>query len=67
LLRKLRNDLSHLNESETNALNINIVYGNTQKLYEIFTQVKMYVNDNLFALNTTDDFVLETTPFEKCV
>jgi len=69
LLRKLRNDLSHeyLNESEANALNINIVYGNTRKLYDMFTQVKMYVNDNLFALNTINDFVLETTPFEKCV
>ncbi len=65
LLRKLRNDLSHeyLNKSEANALNINIVYGNTYKLYDIFIQVKMYVNDNLLALNTIDDFVLETTPF----
>ena len=69
LLRKLRNDLSHeyLNDSETNALNINTVYGNTQKLYNMFTSVKMYVNDNLIALNTIDDFVLETIPFEKCV
>ncbi len=69
LLRKLRNDLSHeyLNESEANALNINIVYENTQKLYDIFMQVKIYVNDNLLTLNTIDDLVLETTAFEKCV
>ena len=69
LLRKLRNDLSHeyINDSETNALNINVVYENTRKLYDIFIQVKMYVNDNLFAFNTIDNFLLETTPFEKCV
>lgn len=64
-LRKLRNDLSHeyLNESETNALNLNVVYGNTQRLYEIFIQVKTYVNDNLFTFDTIDNFMLETTPF----
>jgi len=68
-LRKLRNNLSHeyLNNSEANALNINMVHENTQKLYEIFMQVKMYVNDKLIVLNTTEGFLLETTPFEKCV
>jgi hypothetical protein len=69
LLRKLRNDLAHeyLNDSEINALNINIVYENTQRLYDIFMRVKMYIDDKLFAFNTIDGFVLETTPFEKCV
>jgi len=58
-LRKLRNDLSHeyLDESEANALNINMVYENTKKLYDIFMQVKMYVNDNLLTLSTE---ILET-------
>jgi len=69
LLRKLRNALSqeYLNDSEANALNLNMVYENTKNLYDIFMQVKMYVNNNLFVLNTIDDFLLETTPFEKCV
>lgn len=60
LLRRLRNALSHeyLNESEANALNINMVYENTHKLYEIFMQVKMYVNDKLFTLSAIDDFLL---------
>ncbi len=65
LLRNLRNNLSHEyhDESDTNAFNINMVYNNTRKLYDIFMQVKMYVNDNLFTLSTIDDFVLETPVF----
>lgn len=66
-LRTLRNELSHeyLHENEVNALNINIVYENTEKLYDIFMQIKRYIDDNLFTLNTIDDFVLETTPFPR--
>ncbi|RKZ42060.1 MAG: hypothetical protein DRR00_31225 [Candidatus Parabeggiatoa sp. nov. 3] len=65
LLRKLRNDLSHeyVNESEGNALSLNLVYENTEKLYDIFMQVKSYVNDNLFT--PIDDFVLETLPMKN--
>jgi hypothetical protein len=67
LLRKLRNDLSHeyVNESEGNALSLNLVYENTEKLYDIFMQVKSYVNDNLFTLSTIDDFILETPPMKN--
>jgi hypothetical protein len=66
-LRTLRNALSHeyFNESEANALNINMVYENTEKLYDIFVRIKRHIHDNLFTLNTIDDFVLETMPFPR--
>jgi len=68
LLKKLRNELSHeyINDSETNVLNINMVYENTKKLYEIFMQVKIYIGDNLFIFSTIEGYILDTTPFDKC-
>ncbi len=68
-LRKLRNEFSHeyLNESDANALNINLVYEQTKKLYDIFRQVKMYLTENTSLFNSilAEDYILETPPYES--
>jgi len=68
-LRKLRNDFSHeyLNESDANALNINLVYEQTKKLYDIFRQVKTFLTENTSLLNSdlAENYVLETPLYES--
>lgn len=64
-----RNDFSHeyVNESETNALNINLAHEQTKILYDIFIHIKTYITDNTSLLTEpfTENYILDTTPYNN--
>ncbi|MCK5715908.1 MAG: hypothetical protein KAH77_00350 [Thiomargarita sp.] len=66
-LRRLRNTFSHeyFDDSDVNALNINMVYTHTRQLYDIFIHIKKYINDEILILNKREGFILETPIFDK--